>query len=357
MDDLTIRLITLAGLAIPSAIVAWILEARRLSESPESRTYAWGYFQGCIGLLSGALGLVLMIAGGISGNPTWFGTGALFAALYGVPGFFVMRRRRWAWIILTIAMVNPISWIINGIYARNRWSEFGLEADARVRAATSGSDQIVRGPQAAPDESTIHPRRRSRVSPYAWGLPALFLLLAVCLWAFASRQSSNRPWNAIGDRVHEKLSSDWVEFVSPTGGFRATFPRYPVQANSTGTIPGSNLSFGMTSYTSVLADGSSFLVQRYDYPDEVDMSNPLARLDGAINGMLAATSGSSLLSSSRTAVDGHPGVDVVIVAKGITMNARCILIGQTMFTILAAPTGTEYTRNSYARFLESFRLL
>lgn len=33
------------------------------------------------------------------------------------------RRNRWAWLIAVIIQVNPIGWIVNGIYLKNRWAE------------------------------------------------------------------------------------------------------------------------------------------------------------------------------------------------------------------------------------------
>ena len=35
----------------------------------------------------------------------------------------VILRLRWAFVMFTLALMNPIIWIINAIYLKNRWRE------------------------------------------------------------------------------------------------------------------------------------------------------------------------------------------------------------------------------------------
>ena len=55
------------------------------------------------------------------------------SAVWGPAGYFVIKRRRWAWIVHTVASFNPLWWIINTVYARHRWAEFEVRGDASIR--------------------------------------------------------------------------------------------------------------------------------------------------------------------------------------------------------------------------------
>lgn len=102
---------------------AIILNRKMLAKSPRRRPFAWGYFLALAVLLLGivSLGLAftdsderaLLIASGV--------TASLLAAL-------LCRRNRWAWLAFVILQLNPLSWIVNGIYLKNRWGEMRDDA-------------------------------------------------------------------------------------------------------------------------------------------------------------------------------------------------------------------------------------
>ena len=48
---------------------------------------------------------------------------AIYGFLMGVCGIFMYRRNRWVWLFGTLFSLNPLLWIVNGIYLRNRWAE------------------------------------------------------------------------------------------------------------------------------------------------------------------------------------------------------------------------------------------
>jgi hypothetical protein len=121
-----LQLFAFVLVAIPAAIASFQLESRRKQRvGGAQRPYAWGYFQGVSGLLMGfwAIVLAIIVAQSDSSAPgaaaTWF----LAACVWAPAGYFVVKRRRWAWIVHTVASLNPVWWIANFIYARNRWTE------------------------------------------------------------------------------------------------------------------------------------------------------------------------------------------------------------------------------------------
>ena len=95
---------------------------------PDVKPYAWGYYIGLIGALSGtAVGILQFVAASKtygSRSDSFVLLGILFLVT-AVVHFFIIKRNKWAWIVGIILQLNPILWIINGIYLKNRWSEMG----------------------------------------------------------------------------------------------------------------------------------------------------------------------------------------------------------------------------------------
>jgi hypothetical protein len=108
--------------SIPSAFA---LEARRVKRSAETKPYTWGYYFGCSCLCWFPLGL-LGVYVWITGSPN-VGLFALWFIAIGTSGVFIIRRRRWAWVVGTILCFNPVFFRAHYVYAKNRWAELGAE--------------------------------------------------------------------------------------------------------------------------------------------------------------------------------------------------------------------------------------
>jgi hypothetical protein len=118
--------IFLVLVALPAALVSFVLEGRRKNTaSPKDLTYTWGFFQGMSGLL---LGFYCLLLGGYLASDgralSLAGPLLVYGAITAPAGYFVIKRRKWAWVVHTIASFNPVWWIANSIYGRNRWDEF-----------------------------------------------------------------------------------------------------------------------------------------------------------------------------------------------------------------------------------------
>jgi len=48
---------------------------------------------------------------------------AILLAIFGPIGYFTVRRHRWAFVLSSLLVFNPLWWIINGVYFYNRWRE------------------------------------------------------------------------------------------------------------------------------------------------------------------------------------------------------------------------------------------
>jgi NADPH:quinone reductase-like Zn-dependent oxidoreductase len=112
--DLVILLI-LAGAVVVPVVAALALNRGFRRRNPGTRPYRWGYYFGLMSIVFGLLLGMMLESGAIA----VIACGVVYAVL----AWFFARRRRWAWIMLTVLSFNPIAWIINAVYLRKRWAE------------------------------------------------------------------------------------------------------------------------------------------------------------------------------------------------------------------------------------------
>jgi hypothetical protein len=105
----------LAGITVAPVVAALALNRRFRRRNPGKRGYRWGYYFSVMSIVGGLLLGVILEAGA--------GVVLALGAVYGVLAFAFARRRRWAWLALTIVSFNPVAWIINLVYLWRRWAE------------------------------------------------------------------------------------------------------------------------------------------------------------------------------------------------------------------------------------------
>ena len=132
-DDAVFWAITIICLLI-SIPAAFTMNDSLHKKNPDLKPYAWGYYIGLMGALSGtSVGILQFVAasktyGSRSDTLVLLG---IFFLVTAVVHVFIIKRNKWAWIVGIILQLNPILWIINGIYLKNRWSEMdGLPIEA-----------------------------------------------------------------------------------------------------------------------------------------------------------------------------------------------------------------------------------
>lgn len=121
------------GISIVPAIIISIIHEKKRKKRPEmvnTKPYTWGYYIGWIAMILGgefiAIGLYSLSVGENYAALLLLIGGGVMALGYGV-----IRRNPIAWIFFIIISFNPVCWIINGIYLKNRWSEFKDRDDAQ----------------------------------------------------------------------------------------------------------------------------------------------------------------------------------------------------------------------------------
>ena len=131
--------VLIATFIIVGLPTALFLEARRKRLGIGSRSYTWGYVLGTCGLIIATLVLLSFVITLFIVKDDELFTGAVGATalvvLYGVPGWYVIKRKRWAWVVLNYLTLNPVLWIIAYFYGRNRWNEFNAPAGSEAPIA------------------------------------------------------------------------------------------------------------------------------------------------------------------------------------------------------------------------------
>src|SRR5438876_4355686 len=108
---------------IVSVVIALELESRRKRRGDGVKPFAWGYYNGCLGIALLPVAIIFVRAAIEDGRAGIY----LIAAwpfVQVVCGYFVLRRRRLAFVVATILSFNPLFWIVNFFYIRNRWDDF-----------------------------------------------------------------------------------------------------------------------------------------------------------------------------------------------------------------------------------------
>ena len=111
------------AIALITAASIWFFtswpDKRLHAKHPKSLPFKWGYWMGMLCFL---IPLVMAIDNTM--------LALVLAPIYFPVGIFVSRRQRWALVTATILSINPLLWIINTIYIRNRWVEMSSSSNA-----------------------------------------------------------------------------------------------------------------------------------------------------------------------------------------------------------------------------------
>jgi drug/metabolite transporter (DMT)-like permease len=103
-------------------VCAYLMNKRLNKKHPEFKSFFWGYYSAFALLVFQPF----LVAGQLhNADLSVLRFGVTFCFLITLP-FSVMTifRKRIGFILLTIITLNPILWIINGVYIKNRWNEF-----------------------------------------------------------------------------------------------------------------------------------------------------------------------------------------------------------------------------------------
>lgn len=133
-------------------LMSFSMERKLKKRLPNTRPYKWGFFVGCLDLVAAAIMLLMFFIDTAVGDKPLYIAASVIGVIF---GYYIIKRKRWAWGVGTILTMNPIGWMINGIYAARRWREFTAEAAGGTSEVSriSGKTEHPEGQAATPQES------------------------------------------------------------------------------------------------------------------------------------------------------------------------------------------------------------
>ena len=129
-DDTSLWCLYIFVAIIGSIFAARALERRLKAKTPATRPYRWGFYVGCMGVACAPVAAVTVLGMVVAAtNGRWEAFGeclgyTVYFVINAVAGWFIIQRKRWAWVIGMIFSCNIFAWVINYIYGKNRWAEF-----------------------------------------------------------------------------------------------------------------------------------------------------------------------------------------------------------------------------------------
>lgn len=102
---------------------AFFLEKKRKAREPKTLPFVWGYYIASVGVMYGVPIFALSLYGWANGNkemPIYLAASVVLL----LANALLFRRSRIGWVAGTILNFNPVWWVINAVYGRNRWREF-----------------------------------------------------------------------------------------------------------------------------------------------------------------------------------------------------------------------------------------
>ena len=111
---------------VASIILCANMDEKLHKMKPDVLPYKWGYFIGWMGLFSyGIVGIIFLLrASNTYGYASdRYADFAIHSIISAISHIFIIKRNKWGSIVGIVMQMNPILWIANGIYLKNRWAE------------------------------------------------------------------------------------------------------------------------------------------------------------------------------------------------------------------------------------------
>lgn len=110
------------------------------SNNPNIRSYGWGYFIGWLGIYTALINILVVILNGgfyfgwigfignmlfsLGGSTRVHSSVLIYFLSVLIYSYLMVKRTKSGWLTGSILWLNPLVWIINTYYGKNRWSEF-----------------------------------------------------------------------------------------------------------------------------------------------------------------------------------------------------------------------------------------
>lgn len=154
------------------------------------------------------------------------------------------------------------------------------------------------------------------------------------------------------------LFAAWVEVAPENGLFSARLPSAPQESHNSFPVPDSTETVVQDIYTVKDEQGNVYFISAAVYPVAFDPAKNEEALRGALDGMVGALPGGTLLSSQLLDFKGQTSLDFVIQdANKILHQGKLLIKGRILYQAFVSYEEGALEEEEYYYFLESFNLL
>ncbi|MCH9610587.1 MAG: hypothetical protein S4CHLAM81_04290 [Chlamydiales bacterium] len=153
------------------------------------------------------------------------------------------------------------------------------------------------------------------------------------------------------------LAADWKGFTAQKNGFQASFPTQPEHVEQKIPIPRTDLAIYYNTFISEPSEDVVYVISVWNYPAEIDMSNPEGNLQDGFGGMLSALPGSQVVSMQMGEQQGFKSLSFLVKNEDIYFQGKLILVYNTLYQVFAVYKAKDTLDTNYSRFIESFELI
>lgn len=149
---------------------------------------------------------------------------------------------------------------------------------------------------------------------------------------------------------------EWQPFTDSWGRFNVELPGYPTTEMDSTPVTGTDVSVWYDMYSSE-DENAYYSVTVSEYPIEVDLGEPEDNLSTGLDGLLAST-GASLMISSFEEVQGNTALSFTAsTPDGIYLQGKSIVQGQVLYQLMVAYEDGDASAEGRDRFFNSFVLV
>jgi hypothetical protein len=148
--------------------------------------------------------------------------------------------------------------------------------------------------------------------------------------------------------------ASWHTITGPQGSFTAALPaapRYTTAEMKTAT----GSSYMLHQYLLEHA-GAAYIVQSATYPDDINVANPRANLQGGLDNLAKGMEGAKWASVDWITLQGSTAVDAIGTRGGHAIRSFSAMKGSQMFTLIYAGTPGTARSDDVNRFVASLHV-
>lgn len=185
----------------------------------------------------------------------------------------------------------------------------------------------------------------------------IVVVITIVVGKALSPRSTQQPIAAPAPKASENPAfQNWVSVTPISRLYLARFPAGPEREEAEAPIPGSDFTLTQETYTAVDAKGNVYRVVTFLYPTSFE--NPQAVLEPALQGMVNAVPGNTLVESKAATVD--EGISALLFTiqdkEGYYHQGVLLAKGRVLYQAFVTYDNSDITDEEMEYFFDSFEL-